>query len=49
MAEIFLIALSVVSVGLTLLFKRPVKCEPLRDSVKEEVIQHEQEIKDVQE
>jgi len=35
--EIVLIVVSVVSIGLSLFFKRPVKCEVLRDSVNEEV------------
>lgn len=41
MTEIVLLVLSVVSIGLTYAFKRPVKCEELRDAVKQEVITNE--------
>jgi len=37
-AEIVLIVLAVMSLGLTMVVKKPVKCEVLNDAVKQEVI-----------
>lgn len=41
MVELVLIAVAALSLSLTLLLRRQVKCEVLKDSVKQEVIRNE--------